>query len=180
MCPYDEILKAVRSSDTEKPHLTGPTTGNWPPRVPERNIQNVIEQTDTRTTFRCKKNVIQRTLTQLENVGHNGLGTKSANGNHMCPFDEVLEVLSSCGSAKLHLTGPRTGTWPPRVPEKTFKTSIKNWHQYNLPMKKGHALKHNFKIRNCRTYWFWRRKSASGNLSTISETIATIVELTRW
>ena len=26
----------------------------------------------------------------------------------MCPYDEVLEVLSSCGSAKPHLTGPAT------------------------------------------------------------------------
>ena len=51
--------------------------GNMNSEGPRKNMQNIIEQTDTRTTSRCKKNVIQRTLTQLENVGHNGLDRQS-------------------------------------------------------------------------------------------------------
>ena len=27
ICPYDEVLEALSWCDSEKPHLTGPTTG---------------------------------------------------------------------------------------------------------------------------------------------------------
>ena len=152
MCPYDELLEALRLSDTEKPDLTGPTTGTWPPRVPERNIQNVIEQTDTRTTFRCKKNVIQRTLTQLENVGHNGLDRQSLPVATIC----VLMMMFWRCSARAVLQNqtwqdPRRKRDLQESQKKSFKTSLKNWHMYKLPMHEEHDQIYNSTIRKCRT-----------------------------
>ena len=133
MCPYDEVLEALRSSDTEKPDLTGPTTGTWPPRVPERNIQNVIEQTDTRTTFRCKKNVIRRTLTQLENVGHNGLDRQSLPVATIC----VLMMMFWRCSARAVL---QNQTWQDARRKRDLQGSQKN------------HLKHHWKTDTCTNF----------------------------
>ena len=152
MCPYDEVLEVLSSCGSAKPHLTGPTTGTWPPRVPERNIQSVIEQTDTRTTFRCKKNVIQRILTQLENVGFSSSDRQSLLVATICVL--MMKFWRRSGRAIL-----RNHTWQDLRRERDLQGSQKkhskrqrmNWHKCNLPMKKGHALKHNYIIRKCRT-----------------------------
>ena len=84
-------------------------------------MQNIIEQTDTSTTLRWKKHIIQNTNPKLEIVGHNVFDEQSLPVATICVPMMKFRRLSAGVILKNH-------TWQdPRrerdLPEKTFKTS---------------------------------------------------------